>query len=114
MTKKRKNSWTDAELAFVKENFPTKDINYISDHLKKSHSAIRGIAYKLGLKRKNRRWTIDQENYLLKNADVLTYIKIAEHLGKTRSSVINKYRQLTKNNYLQRPSSLLLDEFSVL
>ena len=47
----RRHTWTDAEVAYVKQHFPCSTTRAIAEHLGLSHSQVSRKAYELGLKK---------------------------------------------------------------
>lgn len=87
--------WTPEKIKDLKKYFPTKDNQEIAETLGTTVRAVRSMAFRLGLKKVQRYWTYGQEQFLLKNWEKMTAVKIGEELNKTRWAVINKYRILT-------------------
>lgn len=60
-----------------------------------TESNIRLWATRLNLKKKNRAFTSAEENYILNNYQEKKISEISAALGRSKWSVINKYRKLT-------------------
>jgi predicted transcriptional regulator len=75
----------------------------IARHLKRSTQAVVVRARKLGLFQFYlRRWTNDEEHFLIKNFRKMTYKQIGKHLNRTRSSVEGKIHSMKMIKVVER------------
>lgn len=87
--------WTEKQIETLKKLYPTTDNEAVAKKVGKSVRAVRSQAVRLRLKKSTRYWDKPQEDWLLKNWDVLSVKELGEKLGKTKWAIINKYRELT-------------------
>lgn len=88
------DAWTKSQISQLRNLYPIANNAVIAAMIDKTTSAVRSKAAKLGLKKAAREWPEKDKKYLIKNVDKKSYEQIALHLGRTRWSVINKYREL--------------------
>jgi hypothetical protein len=87
--------WTPDRVSVLKKNYPIRNNQEVAEMLKTTVSAVRSAAFIFRLKKKDRNWDKPEETFLLKNWEVMSAVELADHLGKTRWAIINKYRELT-------------------
>ncbi len=87
--------WTKERIKILKASYPSQSNEEVSALLGITVSAVRNGAVRFKVKKKDRYWTKSEEDYILKNWAVMSAVKIAEKLSKTRYAVVNKYRELT-------------------
>jgi hypothetical protein len=101
MNKKNKSGagrppdWTRERIALLRKHYPNKPNEEVATLLKTSVTSVRNAAMKYKVKKANRYWDKPEEDFLLKNWQVMSAVELAEKLHKTKWAVINKYRELT-------------------
>jgi hypothetical protein len=80
-----------------KRLFPITDNSVLAEKYKVKESTIRNWGAKLKLLKKNWLWSRHDENFVLKNYGTgrYTIAEIAKKIGRSKWSVINKYREAT-------------------
>lgn len=86
--------WSEDKVALLKMLYPINHNEAVAKALGCTIRSVRSAAIRYRLNKSGRYWTKNQEQYLLKNWDVMTAAEIAEKLKRTRWAVINKYREL--------------------
>ncbi|MEG1142716.1 MAG: LAGLIDADG family homing endonuclease [Clostridia bacterium] len=86
--------WNEEMINFLKSNYKTKSFYEIGESLDISYRAVQHKANKLNLRRKTQNWTEEEVRFLIENKNLLTKQEIANHLGKTKSSIGSKIGDL--------------------
>lgn len=90
-------TWSDSDIDYLRENYPTGNINAIADHLGRTSKAIKSKAKLLGIKRevnKKHSFTPEEDQYIIDHyADVKTEL-IARHLNLSIGSIYNHAHSL--------------------
>ena len=96
MTYNKKHKWTDTEIKFLCDNYPTMYFPELQKNLGLTYNQIKGKAEALKLKktiRANPRalpdLTAEQEKFLKDNYPKMTRREIAEHLGIEYKTLVN-------------------------
>lgn len=96
---KRKNSWTDEEINFLKDNYPKMSQDDISSYLGRSVSAIESASSRLKIKKikkadGSKRFSKKEDVYILKNYSKVKSKDIAKSLERSVESVKSRAFQL--------------------
>lgn len=86
--------WTKERIKILKAIYPTQTNEEVAALLGITVSAVRNGAVRFKVKKKDRYWDKPEEDFILKNWEVMSAMELAEKLGKTKWAVINKYREL--------------------
>lgn len=95
-----KPAWSESELTYLQDNWPTKSIEDIALHLGRSRSAVRNKRYELQLPLSVTPWTDSEINALedlylnAGSVGVLRLKEFAESVGRPKSSVCRKAKLL--------------------
>ena len=89
------DSWTAKEDDALTELFPFTKNTEVANILGKTVSSIRNRSNILGLKKANRYWTKEQEDYVLTYYNHFLISELVINVNKSKWAVINKYRELT-------------------
>lgn len=86
----QKNRWTDKDIEILKKIYPDDDnvCSKCQKVLNKSESSIRKKAFKLGLRKNNRKWTEDDINFLYKYYPTNGANYVSKKLNKSKNSVL--------------------------
>ena len=99
-------AWTDEEVEFLKENIDSMTYQQLANELKRTKNAVVGKCHRDGIKKDKykyirygekfnaKRWTEEEDEFLIKNNKTMTDKEIANHLGRTLSSIVNRKRLL--------------------
>src|SRR6476646_6580601 len=88
-------SWPTDKVEKLKALYPGTPTDQVAIALKTTVSAVKNAAKYYGVKKEDK-WSLLQEITLLKVWGTLSAAQIAKAMNKTRWSVINKHRELTK------------------
>ncbi len=94
----KSNAWTEAELDFAREHYPTKGPAFVAEHLQKSKGAVIRMMFVIGVKVANRvpRFTKEEESLIQEQAEKgRSEWMIAKKINRTPNSV---------RGYMQRNS----------
>lgn len=92
-------TWTDYQLNYLMKNFANMTNERIARNIKKTPSAVRDTAQRLGLKKnKPHIWTSEEEEQLRKMIKGFKIKTISRTLNKPRETIINKMRELNLKN----------------
>lgn len=91
-----KKNISDKKLAEVEKIYGKKSSRQVAKETGIKYNTIRVIAARKGLKKENRYWTAKQEKELLKRYKEYGWQHFADKFDKTKWSVINKFRELSK------------------
>ncbi|MBB6131648.1 hypothetical protein [Mucilaginibacter lappiensis] len=89
-----KTGWKADEDTILKNLFPNTHNEIIAKQINKTVSALRNRAVKLGLKKSNRYWTWEQENYILDNYNIVPIAIMVQYLNRTGPAIVSKYYSL--------------------
>ena len=81
--------WTQEEDDFLKQNYLTKSLKEIAEHLGRSEKACRSRANVIGI-RKLAPWTQEEDEYLKQNYLTKDLKEIAEHLGRSEKACTHR------------------------
>jgi hypothetical protein len=101
--------WTKQELDFIKENFDKMTHHEISEKIHRSQGAIRTKCSDLGLVNRNKYWTKDEVELLRQyyskagNAAPINLINLSKLLGRNKSNVCRKAKELGYETNQARP-----------
>lgn len=86
--------WTEDQDKYLRKFFPKTHNAKIAGAIEKSISAIRNRAAILKIKKSDRYWDAPDEDFVMKNWDVLSVEEIAKKVQKTKWAVYAKRREL--------------------
>lgn len=88
-------NFKEIDLSEFKKLFPITSNSELAKKYSVNESAIRMWGSKLKLLKKNWQWSRHDENFVLKNygTDRYTIDEIAKKIGRSKWSIINKYRE---------------------
>lgn len=90
--------WTDEEIRYMKKNYSSNRTEVICSQLGRSYSSVSGKAHLLGLRKPpdflTEKWTDQDIQFLKDNFSSMTSFELAKALGKKRTIVRMKYKQL--------------------
>ena len=93
--------YTDYEIKFIKENYPTYGARYCSNKLKRSIGSIQNEANVLGLTR-NWTWTEEMNTFLFKNYTKIGGRACANKLGLSQKLIYKQAKKLGLSRYGKR------------
>lgn len=82
--------WSQEEIDFLYQNYPSGDIKQMAMELKRTERAILHKVNQLKIKRTNINWTEEEIKFLTDNYSSKNIGFISEKLNKTRSAITNK------------------------
>jgi hypothetical protein len=92
----KSNGWTEAELDFAREHYPTKGSAYVAEHLHKSRGAVVHMMFVIGVKVENRapHFTSEEESFIQEQAEK----------GRSERAIAKKINRnpISVRGYMQR------------
>ncbi|MFI8657545.1 hypothetical protein [Priestia megaterium] len=107
MSKKQK-LWTKEEDLFLKEQYGRMTFQRIGEHLNRSKESVNKRIIRLNLRSEDnclrKKWTTEQDTFLIENIGIMNNHEIGKHLGKSPSSVATRIKilKLTRKETLRR------------
>ncbi len=86
----RKKSWTEEEEKFLRKKYANASAKEIAKRLGKTETAIRRMAERLELRKKEWGWTEEKDEFIKENYASMDKKQIAEKLGKTPAAVVTR------------------------
>lgn len=93
--------WTNEEIKILEEEYKKRDgkknnnlIKNLSKKLGKTEGAIRSKAYSLGITKRDKYYTKEEIDFLLKNYNNYSMNDLSELLGRNESNIYKKMKQL--------------------
>ena len=97
-----RNTWTEEEIQFLKENYQKMTYYEISKRLGKSYASVCIKINRLELKKQKRtNWSEEEERFIIENYPRLSVKEIADALGRPKTSVSSKIRELRKKGKIK-------------
>lgn len=98
---RRLKPWSNYEIQFLKENYH-KGIKYCAENLNKTYGSICRKYKRIGglSKRNIKKWSKEDEKYLIENCDLLDLKIISENLNRSISSIKDKIKNINKTKKL--------------
>ena len=95
----KKFKWTNVKIEILKEHYPVGDWNVLFEKLGTTNKqCIIDKAHSLGVHMDSRKWTKDEEQYLIENYDKLSISEMAKYLNRTESAIMTRVYKLNITN----------------
>jgi len=105
---KKQKLWTKEEDLFLKEQYGRMTFQRIGEHLNRSKESVNKRIIRLNLRSEDnclrKKWTTEQDTFLIENIGIMNNHEIGNHLGKSPSSVATRIKilKLTRKETLRR------------
>ncbi len=94
--------WTDGEIVYLKKHYGRVSVAELAEELGRTTDAVELKAGKLGLRRKVRKLSLEEIQWVIDNLGQISYEKMARELGVSNGRIL---RIAAKHNYRPRPNN---------